>query len=138
MFRGGLQSGAGLGDVLRGLLRFLLPVALRGIGSFAGNMLTGTQAGLPLSAAAKAALTPAMTAAAGPAAARFISNVLPGIAGGVTATAKESPASAPAAPQGVVTPQKEAVCCSMVWTVFQQQTRPSKSIKGSTQTVHQP
>ena len=46
VFRGGSQSGAGLGDILRGLFRFLMPVALRGISSFAGSTLAVAQAGL--------------------------------------------------------------------------------------------
>ena len=48
VFRGGIQSGAGLGDILRGVLRFLVPIALRGLGSFAGRTLLGTQAGKTL------------------------------------------------------------------------------------------
>ena len=48
VFRGGSQSGAGIGDILRGIGRFLMPVALRGIGSFAGHTLTGTASGISL------------------------------------------------------------------------------------------
>ena len=58
VFRGGIQSGAGLGDILRGVLRFLVPVALRGLGSFAGRTLLGTQGGKTLGEAAKAAIGP--------------------------------------------------------------------------------
>ena len=64
-FRGGSQSGAGIGDMLRGLGRLLVPVALRGIGSFAGHTLTGTANGLSLKNAAKAAIIPSLSAAVG-------------------------------------------------------------------------
>jgi hypothetical protein len=64
-FRGGSQSGAGIGDILRGVGRFLMPVALRGIGSFAGHMLSGTASGLSLRNAAKAAVIPSLSAAVG-------------------------------------------------------------------------
>ena len=82
VFRGGLQSGAGLGDILRGLFRFLAPVALRGLSAFAGNTLSAHQAGMPLSAAAKSALGPAISAAAGSAAptvTRFMNSVMPSL-----------------------------------------------------------
>jgi hypothetical protein len=82
VFRGGLQSGAGLGDVLRGVLRFLVPIALRGLGSFAGRTLLGTQAGKTLGEAAKAALGPSLSVMAGhamPAASRFMNTYIPGI-----------------------------------------------------------
>jgi hypothetical protein len=46
-FRGGMQSRAGLGDIL-GVLRFLVPIALRVLGSFAGRSLLCTQAGKTL------------------------------------------------------------------------------------------
>ena len=83
VFRGGIQSGAGLGDILRGVLRFLVPVALRGLGSFAGRTLLGAQAGKTLGEAAKAALAPSlgvMAQHAAPAAARFMSTYVPGMA----------------------------------------------------------
>ena len=65
VFRGGSQSGAGIGDILRGIGRFLMPVALRGIGSFAGHMLSGTASGMSLKNAAKAAVIPSLSAAVG-------------------------------------------------------------------------
>jgi hypothetical protein len=84
VFRGGTQSGAGLGDILRGLFRFLMPVALRGISSFAGSTLAGTQAGMSLPNAARAAIVPALSAAAGPAGptvSRLVSAFAPGLVG---------------------------------------------------------
>jgi hypothetical protein len=83
VFRGGIQSGAGLGDILRGVLRFLIPIALRGLGSFAGRTLLGHQAGKTLGEAAKAAVGPSLSVMAGhaaPAASRFMNAYLPGVA----------------------------------------------------------
>jgi hypothetical protein len=82
VFRGGIQSGAGLGDVLRGVLRFLVPIALRGLGSFAGRTLLGTQAGKTLGEAAKAAVGPSLGVMAGhvaPAMSRFMNAYVPGV-----------------------------------------------------------
>ena len=82
VFRGGIQSGAGLGDILRGVLRFLVPVALRGLGSFAGRTLLGTQGGKTLGEAAKAAIGPSlgvMAQHAMPAASRFMNAYIPGV-----------------------------------------------------------
>jgi hypothetical protein len=83
VFRGGIQSGAGLGDILRGVLRFLAPVALRGLGSFAGRTLLGTQAGKTLGEAAKAAIGPSLSLMAShamPAATRFMGTYVPSMA----------------------------------------------------------
>ena len=82
VFRGGVQTGAGLGDILRGLFRFLTPLALRGMQTFAGNTLAATQAGMPLGLAAKSAILPTISAVAGnaaPAISRIINAVAPGI-----------------------------------------------------------
>jgi hypothetical protein len=65
MIRGGSQSGAGIGDILRGLGRRLIPVALRGISSLASHTLSGMESGLSIKNAAKAAIMPSLTAAAG-------------------------------------------------------------------------
>ena len=84
VFRGGLQSGAGLGDVLRGLFRFLAPIALRGLSTFAGNTLAAHQAGVPLAYAAKGAILPTITAVTGSAApgvTRLMNRVVPGLVG---------------------------------------------------------
>jgi hypothetical protein len=85
VFQGGLQSGAGLGDIPRGLLRFLMIAALRGISSFAGNTLAGTQDGMSLPNAARATIVPALSAAAGsqgPTVSRIVSALAPELAGG--------------------------------------------------------
>ena len=82
VFRGGIQRGAGLGDILRGVLRFLVPVALRGLGSFAGRTLLVTQGGKTLGEAAKAAIGPSlgvMAQHAMPAASRFMNAYIPGV-----------------------------------------------------------
>lgn len=60
MFRGGFQSGEGLGDFFRGLLRHIAPIALRGISAFAGRTLDAHQKGSTLKDAAKQALLPTL------------------------------------------------------------------------------
>lgn len=61
VYRGG-QHGAGLGDILRSIFRWFAPVAVRGISSFASNMLDAHQRGAPLGEAAKGAVRPALGA----------------------------------------------------------------------------
>ena len=58
--RSNLQSGAGLGDFLRGIFRFAAPLVLRGLASFAGNTMRAHEQGVPLGQAAKAAALPAI------------------------------------------------------------------------------
>lgn len=60
VFRGGRQSGEGLGDILRGIFRFIAPIALRGFTTFAGHTLDAHQRGATLKDAAKSALTPTL------------------------------------------------------------------------------
>ena len=64
VFRGGLQSGEGIGDFFRGLLRFVAPIAMRGIKTFAGNVTDAHQKGATLKDAAKGALKPTLGAVA--------------------------------------------------------------------------
>lgn len=93
VFRGGRQTGAGLGDILKGFFRFLMPVALRGIQAFAGNTLAGARAGMPLAAAAKSAIMPTISAVAGSAAptvSRLVNSVIPGLVTQNGATAPQT------------------------------------------------
>jgi hypothetical protein len=71
VFRGGRQSGEGLGDILRGIFRFIAPLALRGISAFAGHTLDAHQKGATLKDAAKSALTPTLNSVASGFAERF-------------------------------------------------------------------
>jgi hypothetical protein len=64
VFRGGRQNGEGLGDILRGIFRFIAPLALRGISKFAGHTLDAHQKGATLKEAAKSALTPTLDSVA--------------------------------------------------------------------------
>lgn len=63
IFQGG-QHGAGLGDILRGIFRFIAPIAIRGISTFASNTLDAHQKGSDLKTAALGALRPALGAMA--------------------------------------------------------------------------
>jgi hypothetical protein len=67
MLRGAPKGGAGLDDVRRLIFRFLTQAPLRGVSLFAGITLAGTLAVMSLPNAAKTALVPALSAAAGPA-----------------------------------------------------------------------
>jgi hypothetical protein len=73
-FRGGDQAGAGIGDILRRVFRFFVPVATTGLKSFAQSAMGGIQAGMPLLNAAKSAIGPAVSAMAGPLLSRFVNN----------------------------------------------------------------
>lgn len=64
VFRGGRQSGEGLGDILRGIFRFIAPLALRGISAFAGHTLDAHQKGATLKDAAKSAINPTLSSVA--------------------------------------------------------------------------
>ncbi len=64
VFRGG-QHGAGIGDVLRGILRFIAPIALKGITTFASSTIAARDKGASLADAARSAVAPSLTAMAG-------------------------------------------------------------------------
>jgi len=77
VFRGGTQRGAGLGDILRGIFRFFMPIVSKGAQSLASNTFSGTMSGQPILQAAKNAIAPALSAAAGaagPDIQRFVDN----------------------------------------------------------------
>jgi len=61
VFAGG-QHGAGLGDILRGVLRFVAPIALRGITTFAANTFRAHDQNSTLKDAAVSALRPSLSA----------------------------------------------------------------------------
>ena len=103
VFRGGVQSGAGLGDVLRGIFRFLAPIALRGLSTFASRTLTGQQLGMPLALAAKSAIVPtisAVTGSAAPAVSRFMNAVAPSLMGSTVKAAAQPSAEGAAKQEG--------------------------------------
>ena len=60
MFRGSDPYGEGLGDILRGVFRFLLPVAKSVASKFITTAAQGLEKGSPLSQAAKSALLPTL------------------------------------------------------------------------------
>lgn len=60
----GDQHGEGLGSVFRNVLRFIIPIALRGITSFASNTLQKHSDGADLADAARSSIMPALGAMA--------------------------------------------------------------------------
>ena len=57
------QRGDGIGDIFRGIARFMIPVVMRGVSAFAGETLDANERGANLGEAAKGALKPALHAA---------------------------------------------------------------------------
>ena len=65
VFRGGLQSGEGVGDYLHGLLRSIVPIAVKGVSAFAGNLYENHQNGSTPKDSASTALKPTLRVVAG-------------------------------------------------------------------------
>lgn len=63
VFIGG-QHGDGLGSFFRGILRFVAPIALRGLSVFAANTIQSHEQGASLKDAARGAIKPALGAMA--------------------------------------------------------------------------
>jgi hypothetical protein len=78
VFRGGRQSGEGLGDILSTLFRRFLPIVLRGVGTFAGHTLDAHQKGATLKDAAKSAINPTLSSVTSGIAEQFRGNAQSG------------------------------------------------------------
>jgi hypothetical protein len=63
MFVGG-QHGAGIGDFFRSVLRFIAPIALRGLSTFATSTMRAHEGGASLKDAARGAVAPSLGAMA--------------------------------------------------------------------------
>ena len=63
VFRGG-QHGAGLGDILRSVWRWIAPIALRGLSAFTSKTMEAHEKGASLKDAAKSAIGPSLGAMA--------------------------------------------------------------------------
>lgn len=61
VFRGG-QHGAGLGDIFRTIFRWIAPIAVRGLTTFATNTMKSYDQGSSFKEAAKGALAPTLGA----------------------------------------------------------------------------
>ena len=81
VFRGGPQSGAGIGDFFRKVFHFIVPA----VKSFASNTIQNVSTGMPLASAAKAAIKPTLSEVAAPLVSCFINNVAPVAVNGGTA-----------------------------------------------------
>ena len=57
--RSSSQTGAGLGDILRGIFRTIFPIAARGVSTFLYETLKAKDGGSDWGSAAKAAFAPA-------------------------------------------------------------------------------